>query len=255
MKRKSTSLTIVLLCVVSMSFSQSVDWTNETEGTMNGITVTFSNIINPTIANWDFSGSDFSAAPLSSSTECIDYSFNSDWTITFNDEAQSVKLYMLYWRGLGATVNPVTYIFDKPFTVLSGLSGVTVDGNILSIPNDIWANGIIEFDGKISDITIETNGSLDSRQLMTFSYSEAVSVKNLESTTINVYPNPSRGIFTLNGFVNYQITVSDIRGKVIFQKEILNASEIIDISSQAAGIYVLKLHSETDVLSAKIIKY
>lgn len=255
MKRKSTLLTIGLLCIVSISFSQSVDWTSGTEGTMNGISVTFSNIINPTIAHYDFSGSDFSAAPLSSSTECIDYSFNSDWTITFSDEAASVKLYMLYWRGLGATVNPVIYTFDKPFTVLSGLSGVTVDGNILSIPNDIWGNGIIEFEGKISDITIDSNATNDSRQLMTFSYLEAVSVKDHESTNIHLYPNPSAGIFTLDGYVNYQITVSDISGKVIFQKEILNNSEIIDISSQAAGFYIIKVFSETDVLTAKIFKY
>lgn len=254
MKRKITLLTAVLLIIFSISFSQSVDWTSGTEGTMNGITVTFSNIINPVIATWDFSGSDFSAAPLSASTECIDYSFNSDWTAAFSEDVSQLRLYMLLWRGLGATINPVTYTFDKPFTILSGLAGVTVNGNTLSIPNDIWGSGIIEFDGKISGITVESNATTDSRQLMTFSYSKAVSVKDTELSNSFVYPNPTSGLFTIDAPENCQLTISDIRGGIIFSKLVLNASEIIDISNHAAGIYFIKMQSETNVFIKKIIK-
>ena len=63
-----------------------------------------------------------------------------------------------------------------------------------------------------------------------------------ETNAINVYPNPSNGIFTVDAgtdALSYTITVSDVSGRII--KEIRGNEKIltVDISTYAPGFYSL----------------
>lgn len=66
-------------------------------------------------------------------------------------------------------------------------------------------------------------------------------VDEISEIEVDVYPNPSTGIFTIQGVENATITVFDIYGKVI--KSIANAKQI-DLSGQANGIYILSIVQE-----------
>ena len=120
------------------------------------------------ILTLDLSGSDYSAAPLSNEQEVIVYGVNSNWTATFSNPVTNLLLYPAFWRGEQAGVDPVTYTFDQPFTILSGLSEANVVGNTISVPATVFADGIIQFSNPVSSLSLATNATSSNQQAFTF---------------------------------------------------------------------------------------
>ena len=80
-----------------------------------------------------------------------------------------------------------------------------------------------------------------------------------DNTMINVYPNPSNGLFNLHisqftGKVN--IEVIDLNGRIVYsdKNSDFNIDKSIDISSFQTGIYILKLSGDYLNYSQKLIK-
>lgn len=82
-----------------------------------------------------------------------------------------------------------------------------------------------------------------------------LSTKNETLESFKIYPNPSNeGVFkflTTNNDV-YHITVYDISGRLVFQKENVETNSI-DLSSYAKGIYLAKVTSGTKSSMVKLI--
>ena len=57
-----------------------------------------------------------------------------------------------------------------PFTILSGFIGTSVNGNSLSIPDSGWGNGILEFTGPLSTLSVSVENGNNSAQALTFAY-------------------------------------------------------------------------------------
>lgn len=84
---------------------------------------------------------------------------------------------------------------------------------------------------------------------------------SLSNVNLNVYPNPTSGLFTLN--VNttdvneLDIKVMNVQGQVVYAKNnftnIANINEQIDLSSNAKGIYFVNVTSDKGVVTHKII--
>lgn len=141
-----------------------------TEGTLANSTVVMSNVSFPSFFIDDLTGPDYAAAPLSPNTVTFDYDALSDWTATFDPPVENLLLYLVNWRGVAGGPDPVTYQFDQPFTVLSGLGGTSVsNGNtLLSVPGSVFADGIVQFAGPVSSLSVQTNSSSGSAQSLTF---------------------------------------------------------------------------------------
>lgn len=147
----------------------SVDWDSGTSGDLNGTTVTMSSVAGSAIFIADLTGADYSAAPLSATTETASYDVLSDWTVTFDDPIADLLLYAVFWRGIaGGSTSPITYTFDQSFTVLSGLGGAVVSSNMLSVPNTGFHNGILHFLGPVTSLSLQTNSDGLSAQAVTF---------------------------------------------------------------------------------------
>ena len=74
---------------------------------------------------------------------------------------------------------------------------------------------------------------------------------------LNIFPNPSSGIFeitTPDDLKNANIEVTDMQGRVLVKMAINNSENQIDLSSYSQGVYLLILHTETDVQTYKLIK-
>ena len=78
---------------------------------------------------------------------------------------------------------------------------------------------------------------------------------------LNIYPNPTRGIFNIE-FVseeidNFEITIIDSYGKLIFEEiKIDFAGEYnnqLDLSSYPAGVYILKIKTKESFVNKRII--
>jgi hypothetical protein len=87
---------------------------------------------------------------------------------------------------------------------------------------------------------------------------------NIVTKTISVdskialYPNPSEGTFTVN-FGGEQsniasIAVYNLTGKEIKTINTLSESEVVDISNQPTGVYIIKVMSNNEVGTYKVVK-
>lgn len=80
-------------------------------------------------------------------------------------------------------------------------------------------------------------------------------VEELKESGILIYPNPTNGVVNVRFSDNksQKLTISDATGRVIFEKEQLQASETIDLSSSESGIYFVTLQTDEKSVTSKII--
>lgn len=141
-----------------------------TEGQLGDSTVNMLDVSSPSFFIDDLTGPDYAAAPLSPNTVTFDYDTLSDWTATFDPPVENLLLYLVNWRGVAGGIDPVTYQFDRPFIILSGLGGAGVsNGNtLLTIPGSIFGDGIVLFTGSVSSLSVSTDSPTSSAQSLTF---------------------------------------------------------------------------------------
>ncbi len=71
---------------------------------------------------------------------------------------------------------------------------------------------------------------------------------------VNVYPNPSKGIYNIEGFSIHKVEIIDIFGQVIYSKEVNDNSLQIDLGNRAIGTYFLRVVTDNGVLTQQLIK-
>jgi hypothetical protein len=80
--------------------------------------------------------------------------------------------------------------------------------------------------------------------------------KQKANKRVSIFPNPTKGKFTIeleNTSKNSLIVISDLVGKVIFSKTIIDNTLQIDISNQPKGIYLVKIINGNNVTTQKIV--
>lgn len=75
---------------------------------------------------------------------------------------------------------------------------------------------------------------------------------------LSVFPNPTSGNITLRsnkGFENATIRLIDLRGRVVFEKQLFNDLQLhIDISNVPVGVYVFEVQEPNQIERIKIIR-
>ncbi len=76
---------------------------------------------------------------------------------------------------------------------------------------------------------------------------------------ISIYPNPVSDIVTVNisDFLtnsNVKVEILDITGKVIYKSHLLQSNSEIDLSSHCSGVYFLKIQTDKEIFTIKIVK-
>ena len=74
--------------------------------------------------------------------------------------------------------------------------------------------------------------------------------KNLENSTVSIYPNPTTGIFSVEGLNISKVEILDITGRTI---KTVNNKFTFDLSNENAGIYFVKIHQNNSVLVRRLI--
>ena len=156
------------------------NWLTDTSGSLNGVsfnTTGFSSGVFDVLQTQNFSGADFSAAPVGV-VQALAYSANVSWSVTFSSPVTNLYLIVDAWRGIYnfTGVDPTsTYTFNLPFSVASGLSGASVSGNTLSLP-DFGAssseggffNGVLLFTGPVTTLSVSAAAPNPGGQDLTF---------------------------------------------------------------------------------------
>ena len=80
-----------------------------------------------------------------------------------------------------------------------------------------------------------------------------VSINDI-NTQILIYPNPTKGIITIENADEYDIEITDITGRVLLN--IQNNSEKLltfNLSDQSSGLYILKISNKNVIITEKIM--
>jgi hypothetical protein len=82
----------------------------------------------------------------------------------------------------------------------------------------------------------------------------STTISENEDAKIEVYPNPSTGIFTIKSSekeIGNFVTIYDLEGKLIFKDEINTVIKTFDLSGVSSGVYILKIND----IYQKIVKH
>lgn len=103
----------------------------------------------------------------------------------------------------------------------------------------------------------DENGCTDSATInITVDMSTGIGMNGSEEAMLEIYPNPTSGIFILklkNKTAETKICVYDVLGKCVFDKVSKNDKEKIDLSGQPKGIYTLEIESDGKSDMKKIV--
>ena len=166
---------------------------------------------------------------------------------------------------------------DQSFDLAAGETAYTVSGSELdptetsdncqlaSVLNDFndaeTLNGA-EFPGGTTTVVWTATDAAGNAQTCSFdvTVNTSVGISDLPENGINIYPNPTTGIVTIDftNFANFgkvEIKITDISGKTIknFQNDSFSNFQI-DITNQPPGIYFLKIETGNKISHYKIIK-
>ena len=78
-------------------------------------------------------------------------------------------------------------------------------------------------------------------------------VQTVASNTIDVYPNPSNGVFNVNAEINSVITVYDALGNVVMNVRTVNTKTELDLSGFANGIYMMTVQSGDQISTERLM--
>jgi hypothetical protein len=177
--------------------------------------------------------------------EYINYSFEVldagiyelDFTIGTVSKATNERFYLEFDRK--KATNPIRY--EVPYAAVSELIIVTVSGINLTKGKHVmtfYPLGNMYFD-KFTFRNTTPSG---------------ISLLN-PGNEISVYPNPSGGLFHIEGIDAAFVTVSDVSGKTLLKEKPDPLHPNIDISGQAPGIYILSLQTKDRVYQSKLVKF
>jgi hypothetical protein len=119
------------------------------------------------------------------------------------------------------------------------------------ITGDINGNGSIDGDEIAGDA--DGNGLIDGDEI-----ADSIAVADKESFEVAMYPNPARGIvhldITTSNVQNVKLTLVDITGRLLLQKQISAAEHItLDMSGKVSGIYFVKFDFEGKQVLKKLV--
>jgi len=156
-------------------------------------------------------------------------------------------------------------------TAVCGSTNITLDaGN--SGSTYLWSNGettqtiVVDTLGHgygVQDIMVEVtneNGCITDG-LIAIDFINCTGINELNSVVVNIYPNPSNGIYNLifnsNKNVDVQLLVVSNTGSVVYHNNNLSlkgeTNLRIDISNNASGTYQLIIKGKTGIINKKLI--
>ena len=81
-----------------------------------------------------------------------------------------------------------------------------------------------------------------------------VAVEQIGDAKISVYPNPSDGLFTVNGVNGCNLAVYDVNGKLVSQYDNIVADKLsLDLTPFGSGMYFVKIYNDKGVKNIKVV--
>jgi hypothetical protein len=157
-----------------------------------------------------------------------------------------------------------TYDIQIPVATGNGASGtlyVTFDDTytlpIASINTGNWntyqtltiPNVQLTAGAHVMKLNIGGNINVDK---FTFIKSIVTEITESEAAQVIIYPNPSDGVFKISNTQSGKLNITDVTGKLVFSENV-NHQTIIDLSSQASGMYIATMTTGNETYRFKLM--
>jgi hypothetical protein len=119
----------------------------------------------------------------------------------------------------------------------------------------VFSNGeVTELDPVYSTRLAASDGNFaNSGVSMITGVKSATGIDVEQANTLRIYPNPSDGLFTIQGAdASMKVMVMNSHGQVVYQSDRL-LSDKLDLSAQPAGIYFIRLIGNDQIRTEKVI--
>ncbi len=148
------------------------------------------------------------------------------------------------------TVNSGTICTGNSFTITpGGASTYTIQGGVAVVSpttNSTYTVVGTSSAGCLSSNTVTANVTVDP--------CTGIIVNGLTSVSLNIYPNPTNGVFTIDLVSSSNVSVVNILGKVVYTKQLQEGKNNIDLGNLNTGFYFVKVESNGSVKTARLIK-
>jgi hypothetical protein len=105
---------------------------------------------------------------------------------------------------------------------------------------------------RMAEIKVSGDGIID--QVITVKQTAGiVGIDGISNSLISIYPNPAHTILFVEGIdQNSMISIYDLTGRMLINSQIVD--NMIDISSLANGIYIIKIKGKSFIKTIRFIK-
>jgi len=100
--------------------------------------------------------------------------------------------------------------------------------------------------------TTYTIDSLEAAVDVTVEFSEVSAIKDIVNS-IEIYPNPSTGVFNISVEKAYSLKIMDVSGKTIYTEKLNSDVNQVDISENQPGMYIINLSNKDESINYKVI--
>ena len=161
-------------------------------------------------------------------------------TIPFISPQSLTSATKMYRISVGANLHPT----DSVGVDVSGLGTFSSDG-------------LLDKDG-ILDETAGTPGwyTIGDIPMLRMNFNPATTaVGDIQKSIFNLYPNPSKGLITieLEDAAKYEVSIINVLGQSVYTNSISGINTSIDLSDLDKGVYTIELREGNNVYSEKVI--
>ena len=124
--------------------------------------------------------------------------------------------------------------------------------------NEFTSNASVSYitfetvDGRISEKDLTAELGLLNGKLTEVRFSKSA---ELGDNTIDIYPNPSNGMFTVMSNLDGKVDIIDITGKLVHPGALVKANQVMEVNMPelSAGVYFVRFYSNDALTSKRIV--
>ncbi|KGL64051.1 endonuclease [Polaribacter sp. Hel1_85] len=256
--KSAQSPTVNAITTDGSAASNELFFTEYLEGSSNNKALEIANFTGQTVSLANYSiklgsnGSDFGTQTLTFTNETIadgDVFVIGNSQITICTSEVDIDSNVTYFNG-----NDVLGLFKND--VLIDIIGTENNSNTFGENVTLKRKSTIVSPNTVynADEWVQGSGTDDCSDLGKHNVSTA-SVENTILNSFKMYPNPINGNkLYFNLIKNVNINIYNVLGKLIKTEKVNTNNNSIDISSLSKGVYLVKINSENEIITKKLIK-